>query len=115
MQSTGAVATLRSVSNEPIPLRQATRDRLEQITGEVLYGDLTAHLQRDAVFVVASGVELLDCAVAIAMDDVDAVEPWLADGSLRKPSQQERVAWPEATGKKWRAVVVQPFVLVQDL
>ena len=80
----------------------------------VMYGDLHAHLQRDAVFVVARALSLIECAVAVAMDDVDLVQPWIDGGALRKPSRKERAAWPEDEDLRWRAVVVQPFVLIQE-
>lgn len=99
----------------PITLEAAVRIRLEQDLGEVLYGDLRAHLERDAVFVVAATLSLLECAVSVALDDVDSVRPWLESQELRKPSRGEREAWPAAPGRRWRAVVVRPFVLVQEL
>lgn len=89
--------------------------RLQTECGEVFGSDLGAHLQRDVVLVVNAPLALLDCAVAIARDDTTAVSAWLAQGALRRPSPEERAAWPEATHRRWLAVVVQPFVLVQDL
>lgn len=91
------------------------RARLQTECGEVFGSDLGAHLQRDVVLVVAAPLALLDCAVAIARDDTAAVSAWLAGGALRRPTPEERAAWPEATSRRWLAVVVQPFVLVQDL
>lgn len=90
------------------------RSKLEDRLGPVVYGDLAAHLARDAVFVVASSVGLVDCGIAVATDDVAKVEAWVASGELRKPSKIERDAWPTHEGRTWHAVVVQPFVLIQD-
>lgn len=86
------------------------RENLEQIMGPVAHSDLVAHLARDAVFIVAPALSLLDCGVAIAMDDVEQVKTWVDAGALRKPTLAEREAWPEGV---WHSVVVQPFVLVQ--
>jgi hypothetical protein len=91
------------------------RARLQTECGEVFGSDLGAHLQRDVVLVVVPPLALLDGAVAIARDDTTSVSAWLAGGALRRPSPEERAAWPEATQRRWLAVVVQPFVLVQDL
>lgn len=93
---------------------EAIREKLTQTAGPVPYSDLAAHLQRDAVFVVATTVPLVDCAVAIALDDVDQVQGFIARGELRKPSPQERQDWTSDPDRTWTAVVVQPFVLVQD-
>jgi hypothetical protein len=89
------------------------RARLERSLGPVLASDLTAHLARNGVWIVGPQLSLLDCAVAIAEDDTESVSAWLADGSLRRPSPDERARWPADADRTWLAVVVQPFVLVQ--
>ncbi len=93
---------------------EAIREKLTQTAGPVPYSDLVAHLQRDAVFVVAETVPLVECGVAIALDDVDRVQGFIARGELRKPSREERRDWAATPERRWTAVVVQPFVLVQD-
>jgi hypothetical protein len=95
-------------------LPEAIRTKLEQHHGPVFFSDLSAHLERDAVFVVAPGLSLIDCGVAVAMDQVEVVRVWIDSGELRKPSVVERREWPTATARKWMAIVVQPFILIQD-
>jgi hypothetical protein len=102
------------MSDGSIPMEEAIRTNLERSVGPVFFTDFRAMLSRDAVFVVAPTLSLLDCAVAVAMDDVTKVQAWIASGELRKPSRGERDAWPNAGARQWLAVVVQPFVLVQD-
>ena len=86
------------------------RQNLERMMGPVAHSDLRAHIDRDAVFIVAPSLSLLDCGVAVATDSVDDVKRWIDSGELRKPSRSERDAWPEGV---WISIVVQPFVLVQ--
>ncbi len=93
----------------------AIRVKLEENLGPVQGSDLGAHLRRDAVFVVAVGHSLVACGVAIATDDAASVAAWLASGALRRPTERERDAWPVDETRRWNAVVVQPFVLVQEL
>lgn len=100
------------MSDGPIPLAEAYRVQLERSVGPVGYSDLRAHLDRDAVFLVAASVSLITCGVAVAMDDVDMVKRWIDSGELRKPSKDERASWAQHGGT-WNALVVQPFVLVQ--
>lgn len=102
------------MEDQPIPLAQAIRIKLQESLGPVGVDVLLPHLGRDAVFVVASSVDLLDCGVAIAMDDVTLVQGWIERGELRKPSRAEREQWPQQQ-LTWRSVVVQPFVLIQDI
>ncbi len=94
---------------------EAIRSKLEQTVGPVLYSDVAAHLGRDAVFIVDSKLSLVAVAVAVAMDDVDEVGAWIASGALRKPTPAEREAWAHDGAKQFLAVVVQPFVLLQEL
>jgi hypothetical protein len=89
---------------------QQIRENLERMMGPVLQSDLQAHLARDAVFIVAPSVSLIDCGVAVAMDTVEQVQRWIDSGELRKPTAAERATWPDGV---WISIVVQPFVLVQ--
>ncbi len=100
------------MSDGPIPTADAYRMQLERSLGPVSYSDLKAHLDRDAVFVVAASRTLLEAGVAIAMDDIETVKTWIDAGELRKPSREERARWA-ADGGTWEAVIVQPFVLIQ--
>ena len=102
------------MGDRAMTMAEAVRAKLEQTIGPVFYADFALHLAHDAVFVVAPSVSLLDCAVAVATDDVEKVERWVASGELRKPSRAERDAWPGNEGRRWLTVVVSPFVLVQD-
>ena len=93
---------------------EAIRHKLESTVGPVHFSDVRAHLERDAVFVVAADLSLVTCGVAVAMDDVANVKAWIDAGSLRKPSAKERESWPTQADRTWTAVVVAPFVLIQD-
>lgn len=93
----------------------AIRARLEQTRGEVPVSDLFAHLDRDAVFIVAGTQSLVECGVAIAMDDVDRVRELIEASELRKPTLGERDHWRATPTARMVSIVVQPFVLVQAL
>lgn len=89
--------------------------RIEATLGTVSASDLAAHLRRDAVLEVDGSVDLVACALAIAKDDAARVAGWLAAGVLRRVDSGQREAWLAATERRWRACVVQPFVLAQDM
>src|SRR5262245_8774623 len=99
--------------SKPTLSAETLRERLEPQIGPVAWSDLAAHLGRDALFVVAPGVSLLECAIAVAQDDVERVGAWIQAGELRKPSAAERRDWPTEEGRLWMSVPVQPFVLIQ--
>ncbi|MBL9021171.1 MAG: DUF2288 family protein [Myxococcales bacterium] len=98
----------------PIPMPEAIRASLTKRLGPVYFSDLKAHLDRDGVFIVRADLDLVDCGVAVATDDVTLVTKWIEATQLRKPSRSEREAWEAEEGRRWIAIVVQPFVLVQD-
>jgi hypothetical protein len=98
----------------PIPMPDAIRESLTKRLGPVYFSDLKAHLERDGVFVVRADLDLVECGVAVATDDVALVTSWIEKAQLRKPSLAERDAWAKEEGRTWLAVVVQPFVLVQE-
>jgi hypothetical protein len=100
--------------SKPMPLEDAIRARLESLAGPVPFADLAEHLERDAVFVVGPTLALVECGVAVATDDVARVRAWIESGELRKPSRFERDSWPKEPRRRWVAIIVQPFVLIQE-
>ncbi|MDP3275269.1 MAG: DUF2288 family protein [Deltaproteobacteria bacterium] len=91
------------------------RAELERTLGPVTTADLRAHLARDAVVMVRAGISLLDCALALALNDTSAVAQWLAEGTLARVDARTREAHFAHDEGSWLAVIVQPFVLVQSL
>lgn len=75
---------------------------------------LRPHHQRDALWVVAAGLDLEAVGAAIAEDDTEAVRAWLADGSLCKPDRPLLDSWENDPLHQLSMMIVQPFVLVQD-
>lgn len=76
---------------------------------------LRPHHQREALWVVAMPLRLEDVGAALARDDAAAVRGWLADGSLSKPSVEQLENWEGDPTRTLSMLIVQPFVLVQEL
>jgi len=91
------------------------RARIEATLGAVPGSDLVAHLRRDAVVWVDASLDLVTVGVALAADDAPSLSSWLQRGLVRRPDARERAAWEAAIERRWRVVIVQPFVLVQAL
>jgi hypothetical protein len=90
------------------------RDELAAHLGPIELSDLRAHLARDGVILVAPSLDLLDVAEAIAKDDKELVERWVGAALVAKPSLEDLARWHEQGASPLTAVVVQPFVLVQE-
>jgi hypothetical protein len=74
---------------------------------------LEPHLERDAVILVATGLSLVEVGVALATDNAAAVQRWIAEQLIGKPSLAQRAIWT-AGNPRFTALIVQPYVLVQE-
>jgi len=75
---------------------------------------LRPHHQRDALWVVAAGLDLEIVGTALTRDNAVAVRAWLADGSLSKPVKEQLENWENDPTQTLSMLIVQPFVLVQE-
>lgn len=90
------------------------RKQLEEGMGPIEFSDLRAHLARGAVITVDRKLDLLDVGEAVARDDKPSVAAWIDRGLVGKPSLETIERWSKREGSPWTALVVQPFVLVQE-
>ncbi len=91
------------------------RAKLEETIGPVFYSDLRAHIARGGLLLVDPALLLIDAGLAIAMDDSVKVTQWLGKGWLRRPSEAEVTSWSQSPERRWLAIVVQPYALVQEM
>ncbi len=94
---------------------QDLRAELAEDLDEAEWDWLIPHVQRDAVVVVASGLDLLDVGVAIASDNVSSVQHWIGEQLIAKPSLTQMTEWNSDRTKRFNSLIVQPYVLVQEL
>lgn len=95
-------------------MEQNLRLELAEMVEPAEWQWLTPHVNRGAVVVVDSALDLVEVGVAIATDDVSRVNRWVAEALLTKPNLAQINAWERANKKRVNALIVQPFVLVQD-
>jgi hypothetical protein len=91
------------------------RDELSEMIDQAEWEWLMPHAQRDAVVIVDASLDLLDVGVAIASDNVTAVQNWISEQQLYKPSPEQLTDWSSNRIHRFNALIVQPYVLVQDL
>lgn len=88
-----------------------------KLGGEILkasWADLAPHHARGALLLPDGAVDLLDVAMAVALDDKARVADWVAGGRLGRVPEEQAEAWAEQA--PWfQAVIVQPWVLAQPL
>lgn len=91
------------------------RAELAGTMGEAEWEWLMPHASRDAVVLVKSELDLLDVGVAIASDDTPVVQAWIEKRLLYKPSAEQLQIWASDRTRRFNALILQPYVLVQDL
>lgn len=74
---------------------------------------LRAHLERGGLIIVDRELELVEVGVAVAADDAAAIQRWITDGKLAKPSADQIATW-NAAGRQFRMLIVSPYILIQE-
>ncbi|MEA3545596.1 MAG: DUF2288 domain-containing protein [Thermodesulfobacteriota bacterium] len=82
---------------------------------EVDWRELKIHLQRDAIIIVSAAIDLIEVAVAVADDDKNRVEAWIAAGQLGKPTEKQLESWEQEPDNRFRMLIVQPYILIQGI
>lgn len=100
------------MSDLPIP---DLRAELTEMLDEAEWEWLMPHVKRDAVVIVAPGLDLVEVGVAIANDNTATVERWIHEQQIYKPSPEQISVWEQEQTHRFNALIVQPYVLVQDL
>jgi hypothetical protein len=93
---------------------EALKQKLAAETGTLRWAELQRHFARGAVVVVSRRLALLDVAQEMVRDDKAALADWMGQGLVTKATDMQARAW-QANGPELRAVVVAPWVVVQEM
>ncbi len=88
------------------------RKKLETEIEECDWNLLDKNLERGAVILVNNEIDLIDASVAIAEDQTQTVANWLKHRQLINISMDDSDKYKD---KKFRFLIIQPYVLVQTL
>lgn len=72
------------------------------------------HARRDALIVVSPSLDLLDVGVEIVQDNTPQIQTWITQKLIQKPSVDQLTLWNKTPKKRFNAIIVQPFVVVQE-
>jgi hypothetical protein len=90
------------------------RAELSENVDEAEWDWLIPHVKRDVVIVVSPQVDLIDVGVAIASDKTSDIQVWMDEALITKPSNTQLGDWNANRSKRFKTLIVQPFVLVQE-
>lgn len=94
--------------------QQELISRLNSETAKIGWHELQKHYASGNVLKVVSGRDLISVAIALHRDEASQVKAWISDGSLSPISDQQALDWYATNQLLW-ALVIPPFVLVQEL
>ncbi len=92
---------------------QNLRSKLEAEIGPADWKVIRPHFLRGAIIIVSTELDLIDVAVKVAEDDTCTIQAWIEEGKLTKPFPEDAKRWEEDKEEP-KALVVEPFVLIQD-
>ncbi len=95
-------------------MTQDLKAELTEMVGPAEWRWLSPHADRGAVVLVDALLNLAEVGLAIATDDVATVNRWMAEALITRPTPAQLEAWGQTQGKHFQALIVQPFVLVQE-
>lgn len=90
------------------------RKEIAQSLDEAAWDWLMPHARRDALIVVSPYLDLLDVGVEIAQDNAPQIQSWIAKQLIQKPSVDQLTLWNKTPEKRFKTIILQPFVIVQE-
>lgn len=89
------------------------REKINKETALINWLDLQTYFAAGNVVYVSNELNLLDVAEAILKDDKELVSGWMDINQVNQVTDEQAKDWFEKKADVW-AVVVKPFVLVQN-
>ncbi|MFT5219202.1 MAG: hypothetical protein ACI9LO_000051 [Planctomycetota bacterium] len=94
--------------------QELTRAKINSETAKIAWSELQRHFASGNMLFVSAQLDLVEVAFAFHEDDAQAVEQWMSAGSLSPANDEQARNWYQQDSSIW-AVVVKPWVLVQDV
>lgn len=82
-------------------------------TSQIPWHELQRFFASGLAISVDSNLDMIEVAYQFSVDNKVQVEQWIADKKVAPVSDQQALKWFEQNKSVW-AVVVKPWVLVQD-
>ena len=91
-----------------------SKEDLALTIDETEWSWLRAHLERGGLILVNDSLDLAEAALKVAEDDTAAIEQWISDGKIGKPTETQIHHWNEEKQKKFAMLIISPYVLIQE-
>lgn len=94
--------------------QELARAKINSETAKIAWSELQRYFASGNMLHVDGQLDLVEVAFAFQEDDALEVEQWMTAGSLTPASDEQARNWHQQDSSLW-AVVVKPWVLVQDI
>jgi hypothetical protein len=94
--------------------QEIDRINLNLETSRIAWEELQRFFASGAAIFVSEELDLIDVAIQISKDNQKQVLQWMETGKVTRVNDAQALAWYERDAEVW-AVVVRPYVLVQDV
>jgi len=91
---------------------EETKAKLLAETARCPFSELQRFFAQGSLLRVDQGLDLIDVGVALALDDTDKFQGWLAQGRVVALEDAVAADWMAANPDLW-TMVVRPWILVQ--
>jgi hypothetical protein len=105
--------TTPKTDDSDLPEPESLKQKLNQDTARIRWSSLNQYDQIDAIVQVDAKLDLIEVACEFASDNSSQVKTWLAKSLVTKVSQEKAKLWETQDPELW-AVVISPWILVQD-
>lgn len=81
-------------------------------TARIQWHDLQTYYARGSIVRVSGGLDLVEVAVQLGLDNTEQFKGWIETGDVAAVPEIQALKWYESNQELW-AVVAAPWVLVQ--
>lgn len=90
------------------------RQELEQSTARIRWSELKSDILKDVIILVSNDLNLIDVALACALDQKEAFENWLNQGKVIKTGATHHNAWAQRN-PVFECCMTKPFIFIQEI
>lgn len=98
---------------ETVSQESLEKAKLNQETSKIGWSELQRHFARGVVLRVDRSLDLIDVSYQMFVDNKAVIKGWVEQGVVGPVTDEQAQVWFEEDRGVW-AVVVQPWVLVQE-
>jgi len=95
-------------------LQAMLRDEIHSETSQIAWTELQRFFAAGKAVYVSVDLDLVEVALQVSNDNDERIRQWMDTGKIAPVSDDQARIWIDTDATVW-AVVVKPWVLVQDL